>query len=108
MIVVTGVGAGDSKGHGGFMYDRIVYPFLLKAIYEDKDRQEALIKKSRNRWIIVRPCMLTNGPRTGKYQVFNNLDGVTSKKISRSDVADFILKQLRDPTHLFKTPLVTY
>ena len=55
LICVTGIGAGDSKGHGGFLYDRIFNPLLLKTIYEDKDRQESLIKASDVDWVIVRP-----------------------------------------------------
>src|SRR3990167_8651343 len=33
LICVTGIGAGDSKGHGGFLYDYIFLPLLLKPIY---------------------------------------------------------------------------
>jgi len=39
LVCVTGIGAGDSRGHGGGIYDRIVQPMLLKSIYADKDRQ---------------------------------------------------------------------
>ncbi|MCK5668248.1 MAG: SDR family oxidoreductase [Gammaproteobacteria bacterium] len=108
LIVITGIGAGDSKGHGGFLYDRVFNPLLLKEIYRDKDREEALIKESHANWLIVRPGFLTNGPRTGKYRVIDNLTGVTAGKISRADVADFMLKQLMEPTHFGKTPLLTY
>lgn len=107
-IAVTGIGAGDSKGHGGFLYDRIFNPLLLKTIYADKDREEAIIKASAIDWLIVRPAGLTNGPRTGSYRVVDNLQGVTSKRISRRDVADFILAQTANPTHFGKTPLITY
>jgi putative NADH-flavin reductase len=108
LIVSTGIGAGDSRGHGGFFYDRIVNPLLLKQIYKDKDREEALIKDSKCNWMIVRPGFLTNGPRTGKYRVLDDLNGIKAGRISRSDVADFILKQLKEPTHFGKTPLLTY
>jgi putative NADH-flavin reductase len=46
LVCVTGVGAGETKGHGGFLYDRILYPLFTKNIYADKDRQEALIRAS--------------------------------------------------------------
>jgi nucleoside-diphosphate-sugar epimerase len=26
LVVITGVGAGATRGHGGFLYDRIIYP----------------------------------------------------------------------------------
>jgi putative NADH-flavin reductase len=94
LILVTGIGAGDSKGHGGFFYDRILNPLLLATNYADKDRAESIVKPSNIDWLIVRPGFLTNGPRTGKYRVIDNLSGVTAGKISRADVADFISKIL--------------
>lgn len=108
LVAVTGIGAGDSKGHGGFLYDRIFNPLFLATIYADKDRQEALIKASGTEWLIVRPGALTNGPRTGTYRALTNLTGITSGRISRRDVADFILKQLVTPTCFGQTPLLTY
>jgi putative NADH-flavin reductase len=108
IVSVSGIGAGDSRGHGGFIYDRIVQPLLLKTIYEDKDRQEALLKASGIDWMIVRPGMLTNGPETRHYKVLTDLTGVTAGQISRADVADFILNQLTNPTHFKQTPLLTY
>jgi putative NADH-flavin reductase len=108
LIAVTGIGSGDSKGHGGFFYDRVLNPLLLSTIYDDKNRQEAIIKTSNVEWLIVRPGFLTNGPRTGKYRVIDDITGVTAGKISRLDVADFILKQISTPTYFGKTPLLTY
>lgn len=107
-IAVTGIGAGDSKGHGGFLYDRIFKPLFLKTIYADKDREESLIKQSDSQWLIVRPAGLTNGPRTGKYRVLHDLEGITARRVSRLDVADYILKQLKNPSDFGKTPLLTY
>ena len=104
----NGIGAGDSRNHGGFFYDKLVLPLLLERIYEDKDRQEAVIKASDVDWVIVRPGFLTNGGFTGEYRVLTDLDGVQARRISRSDVAHFILEQLRSPKYLKQTPLLTY
>jgi len=108
LIVVTGIGAGDSKGHGGFLFDRILTPLLLTEVYADKEREEAIIKASNSNWLIVRPGFLTDGPRTGKYRVIEDMAGVTSGKISRADVADYMLRQLKEPTDFGKNPLLTY
>ena len=108
LICVTGIGAGESKGHGGFFYDKIVQPVLLKTIYEDKNIQEKLVKESGLEWVIVRPGFLTNGPLTEKYRVLTDLKGVKAGKISRADVAHFILKQLQSMSHVRQTPLLTY
>ena len=107
-VAVTGIGAGDSRGHGGFFYDKILQPLLLGTIYADKDREEELIKASGVDWLIVRPGFLTNGPRTGVYRAITDLAGVTAGKISRVDVADFILNQMESPSLFRQTPLLTY
>ena len=108
LIAVTGIGAGDSKGHGGFLYDRIFKPLFLKTIYEDKDREEEIIAASDIDWLIVRPAGLTNGARTGNYRVITDLEGTVARRISRLDVADFILSQMLRPTQFGQTPLITY
>jgi putative NADH-flavin reductase len=107
-VCITGIGAGDSKGHGGFLYDRIIQPLLLNEIYKDKTRQEEVVKKSGLDWTIVRPAMLTNGPRTGSFRVLTNLTGVTASKVSRADVAEYILRSLGDPKTYRSTVLLSY
>ncbi len=107
LLCVTGIGAGDSKGHGGFFYDAIVRPFLFGPVYPDKDRQEELIKASGTDWTIVRPGFLTNGVKTGNYRVLTDLTGVTAGWISRADVAHFMLKELESKQYLRQTPLLT-
>ncbi len=108
LITVTGIGAGDSAGHGGFLYDKLFMPIVLKRAYDDKNQQETLIKASDAEWVIVRPGFLTNGPETGEYRALTDLEGVTAGKISRSDVANFMLKELEANKFLRKTPLITY
>ena len=108
LICVTGIGAGDSKNHGGFFYDKVFNPLLLKTIYEDKNRQEALVQNSNLEWVIVRPGFLTNGPLTGTYRALTALEGVKAGKISRADVAHFILTEITQKQYLSKTPLLIY
>ena len=52
-------------------FTRVVFPLLLKRLYDDKDLQEWIIKSSGLDWTIVRPGLLTNSPATGQYRVFN-------------------------------------
>ena len=58
LITATGLGAGDSRGHGGLLYDAIVFPLLLKRVYDDKDVQEWIVRSSGLDWTIVRPGLL--------------------------------------------------
>jgi putative NADH-flavin reductase len=107
LVCITGIGAGDSKGHVGFLYDRIMLPFVVKNIYEDKNRQEEAIKQSDLDWVIVRPARLTDEAAKGEYRVY--LGGsYTAKTISRADVAAFMLAQLTDETYVHKMPVISY
>jgi uncharacterized protein YbjT (DUF2867 family) len=60
LITVTGLGAGDSRGHGGLIYDAVVFPLLLKRVYDDKDVQEWIVKSSGPR-LDHRPTRPANG-----------------------------------------------
>jgi putative NADH-flavin reductase len=107
LVCITGIGVGDSKGHVGFLYDRIIRPFVVKNIYDDKERQEEAIKQSDLDWVIVRPARLTDEPAKGEYKVF--LGGsYKAKTISRADVADFMLAQLTENTYVGKMPVISY
>lgn len=96
LICITGIGAGDSKGHGGFLYDRIIQPLLLDEIYKDKTRQESIIRECGLDWTLVRPGQLTNGAKSGQIRALTDLTGFTVGRISRADVAAFILGLLSD------------
>jgi uncharacterized protein YbjT (DUF2867 family) len=106
LICVTGLGAGDSQGHGGPVYNAALCIFLGR-VYADKYVQERIIRRSGLDWTIVRPTILTNGPRTRKYRVLVNPRDWTSGFISRADVADFIVRQIDDANLLHKTPVLT-
>lgn len=99
LIVVTGVGAGNSRGHGGFFYDRFVYPLFTRGSYEDKTRLEERIAASDFEWTIVRPATLSDGPACGRYRVVTDLAGVTLRSISRADVAEFLWSEVTASRH---------
>jgi putative NADH-flavin reductase len=106
LISVTGLGAGDSRGHGGLLYNAVL-SLLLGRIYADKDAQERIIRRSRLDWTIVRPTILTTGPRTGAYHVLVDARDWRSGFISRADVADFLVRQINDASLVHKTPVLT-
>jgi len=106
LITVTGLGAGDSRGHGGLLYDAVVFPLLLKRVYDDKDVQEWIVKSSGLDWTIVRPGLLKNSPATGRYRVLTASKDWRFGAISRADVADFLVRQVNDRTLIGTTPLL--
>lgn len=80
----------------------------MKSMLDDKVNQESETRKSGLDWIIVRPLSLTDGAKTGSYRVGEKLDVKPGDNISRADVADFMLKSLKDDKWLRKTVTVSY
>jgi putative NADH-flavin reductase len=103
LICVTGFGAGDSREHMSLLL-RLPFELLLGRVYADKAVQEAMIRRSALSWVIARPGILTNGPRTGRYKILDEPAEWRNGTISRADVADFLVKQIQDNAYLGKTP----
>jgi putative NADH-flavin reductase len=109
LICQTTLGAGDSWGNLDFYWKYIMFGFILRKVFADHERQEALVRNSNLDWTIVRPGAFIDGPCTGKYRhSFPGTDRSIALKISRADVADFILKQLSDQSSLYQTPSLSY
>ncbi len=108
LVCVSALGVGDSRGHGGFVFDRLFQPLLLSHAYKDKNRQEATIRDSSLDWVIVRPARLTNEPARGGVKAFTDLEGVNGGKIGRADVAQFVVEQLTTDTWLRRTPVILW
>jgi putative NADH-flavin reductase len=108
-ISLSSHGVGDTRETLPLLYKYVIVPIFLRRVFADHEVQEDYIKQSRLDWTIVRPTALTDGQRTGAYR---HCVPVTEKnhnnKISRADVADFMLKQLAEDTYLRKTPTISY
>ncbi len=70
---------------------------VFKEMYRDLVRMEAMVERSQVNWTILRPPRLTNGPRTGQYQVGLNRHLSPGLLIARSDLADYMVRHLSDP-----------
>ena len=105
IIVVTSLGVGDSREQIAWPF-RLIMDLTLKPIMAAKAEQERLVKASGLDWTIVRPGGLTDGPKTGRYR-FGLDRSLKGSRISRADVAEFVLRQLTDETSLHRTPAVT-
>jgi putative NADH-flavin reductase len=111
-VCQTSLGYGDSRevlDRTPFYFKYIIVPFILRKGFADHALQENHVRNSRLDWIIVRPGNLTDGKLTGKYKhgfLANAKD--IKVKISRADVAHFMLRQLKDDTYLNKTPGLSY
>lgn len=105
LISVTGFGAGES-GSRIPPLQRLGFDLVFGRAYSDKGIQEKMIKQSALEWTIVRPGVLINTRKVGRYRVLVSPQDWRNGIVSRSDIADFLVKQLTDDTCLKQAPVL--
>ncbi len=86
---------------------KVVITVFLRNLYADKAKGEAALQRSALDWTLVYPVQLTNGPRTGSYRFGERLELHGLPRVSRADVADFILTQVEDRSYVRKGVIVS-
>ena len=99
LLFTSAIGVGHSFSEAPLLM-KVFITLLLRDVYADKPAGDALIRASDLDWTIVRPVMLTDGPLTRQYRDGERLKLSGMPKISRADVAHFILSQLDDVTYV--------
>ena len=107
IVVLSAAGAlreraGSFTGSTGLAVARMFLP----GVYRE---HRAMLEDLRTRnldWIAVRPVILTNGPWTGRYRVVTEGIPRGGYRISRSDVADFMIRQLTGDEFVRKMPAI--
>ena len=109
LVCLSTLGVGDSRAHLNFYWKYIMFGILLRGALADHVSQEEHVIRSGLDWTIVRPAAYTDGKRTGNYRHgFPATAKALKLKISRADVADFVLTQLADNSYVHMTPGISY
>ena len=109
LVFLSNFGVLGEKGSGA---RTAVVTFMakltLRPVLEDHRRALDELRTHDFEWIAVRPMMLTDGARTGEYRVA--VDGLPKggARISRADVADFMLKQVTSSEYVHRVPAIAY
>lgn len=107
-VSLSTLGVGDSWKILNVKY-KILFRTLLRWVFTAHERQEEYIRQSQLEWVIVRPGEFTDGGCTGAYRHgFSKGETGLKLKISRADVADFMLEQVESDTYLRQAPGVSY
>jgi putative NADH-flavin reductase len=104
LIVLSNYGVADSRRRTAYV---AVSWLLQPAVLRDKEQMEALLRDSDTDWTVVRAPVLTNGPRTGQHRTGTDLRLSFTARISRADLAEFILTELHDNAHLRRAVAIT-
>jgi putative NADH-flavin reductase len=109
LVCETSLGIGNSAGRMGLYYTLFVIPVILPFYFWDKTRQERMIAGSNVEWVIVRPGVLTNDKKRGRFRHGWHVGSfLLTVRISRADVAGFMLNQLTSDTYLRSAPGVCW
>lgn len=107
-ICQTSLGFGDSKEVLPWHMKYLIVPFILKNAFKDHELQEAVVEQSKLNWTIVRPGNMTNGKITKNYKHGFKPTEKIKQKVSRADVAHFMLNQIDDTQYLRKKVGISY
>lgn len=108
LVCLSSIGVGDSRAHLNFFWRRVMFGLVLRSVYADHVEQEEIVKAGDLDWTIVRSGSFTDGPLIGRYRHGFGPQASAELKISREDVAHFMLDQLTDVTYLRRTPSLSY
>jgi putative NADH-flavin reductase len=92
-IGITSVGVRPDDPHSSWWYRNLIRP-LGKDLYADMRLMEDIVRATDLDWTFVRPTYLRDREPTGAYRVTDNATPVNGWRITRADVARFIVEEL--------------
>ena len=108
LIVSVGAGVRMPQDKPG-LFDRLiglVLKLIARHVYEDMRRVAEHVRESDRGWTLVRVPMLTDDSGTGDIRA-GYLGQGTGPRLSREDMASFIVRQLEDDTYLHEAPVIS-
>jgi len=108
LVISAGAGVGDPNDAPKIMNHvvNLLLKLVARHVYEDMKQVVEKVRASNLDWVIVRVPMLTDDPPTGVVQVGYVGKGM-GMRISRADMAEFMLRQVSDDAYLHKTPAIS-
>lgn len=92
------------------MFRFVVQPILLRVFagtYQDMMRLEGLVRDSDRRWTLIRPSQLTDASPADNYRV-SERPLPRGWSVSRSDLADLVVRRVEDPEQGNRALFVAY
>ena len=99
LVVTSMIGEGESKANAT-TYERLLVSTFLRGADKDKAAMESAVESSGLDWVIVRPAILSDDPAIGNVRVFSAESGEKVHKITRADLAAFMIAQLSSNEYL--------
>lgn len=105
LILVSVAGISVPQDRRGFDPVAGLIKLLLKSVFLDRENQLKILEASKVEWVAVRVSRLTDDPPTCSVTAFFGKPSATMR-VTRGDLADFMLKQLTESRWLKHAPIV--
>ena len=106
LVVVTVAGISVPQDKRGVNLVSALIRLLLKDVFIDRENQLKVLEESSLDWIAVRVPRLTDDPATGSVKAFFG-NASPAMKVTRADLADFMLKQLASDQWCRQAPILS-
>lgn len=100
LVCQSTLGIGSSRDNLNFFWRVPMFGVLLRQAYADHVRQEEVVSSSGLDWTIVRPSAFTDEDVPGVRHGFGGREPGLTFKVSRGQVADFLVEQASAVDHL--------
>ena len=106
IVTLSSIGASESRPYAPWYMRLMIRLTNFKLVFADHAAQEALLRQSNLDWTIARPVALNNNETLGELVV--SYDTTPSPfKMSRRQLARFLLNCLNSPAFVRKAPLLS-
>lgn len=105
LIVVSVAGIAVPEDKRGFNLISALIKLLLKDVFVDRENQLAVLNASKIEWVAVRVPRLTDENAKGSVKAFFG-DASPRMTVTRADLADFMLTQLRNNEWVRRAPIL--
>jgi putative NADH-flavin reductase len=106
IVTLSSIGASESRPLAPWYMRLMIRLTNFKIVFADHAGQEALLRQSTLEWTIARPVALNNNAETGQLVV--GYDATPSPfKMSRRQLAEFMVNCLDDKKFIHKAPLLS-
>ncbi|MDP1921106.1 MAG: NAD(P)H-binding protein [Myxococcales bacterium] len=105
-VLTSGAGLdvpGDEKDLMGRVISKLIR-VLSPAMVIDKEKELALLQQSSLEWTLVRPPRLVDAPATGRARI--DVKAGPGSKVTRADLADFLLVCATEKRHVREAPFI--
>ncbi len=106
LVVVSVAGISVPQDKRGFNLVSGLIKLLLKDVFIDRENQLKVLEESSLEWIAVRVPRLTDDAPTGSVKAFFG-NASPAMKVTRADLADFMLEQLSSDQWCRQAPILS-